>query len=329
MQRRTFIGSFCMGSLAAIHALLAQQKSKFYRIGVVGLSSGSELAGPTPRAPTQLAFLRGLRELGYVYGEHFIIEAHGSEGQQDRMTGIAAELVAAKVDVIVATGAALWALKQATSTIPIVMAANSDPVGLGLVQSLSRPGGNITGLSLQTIETTGKRLELIREIVPGDAPIAVVWNGTTLANWRAAQDAARDRGWKLMSLEIGDIVELDRLLKSAVDAGAGALALFAAGILFPNRWRVAELVAGTRLPAIYELRQYVEAGGLISYGPEINDVWFRAAGYVDKILRGASPANLPVAQPTKFETVVNMIAARALNVTVPPALLVRADELIE
>src|SRR5262245_21439791 len=209
------------------------------------------------------------------------------------------------------------------------MAATSDPVGQGLVESLARPGGNITGMSLQAAETTSKRMELIRELVPGNAPIAIVWNAQTSAQWRVAQEAARQRDWKLVSLEVREFAEFDRALQSAVEARAGAIVVIAAGVMYPNRTRVAELIATARLPAIYELREYVEAGGLVSYGPDIDDVWFRAATYVDKILKGAKPADLPVEQPVKFQTVINNKTARALGLTVPASLLVRADEVIE
>jgi putative tryptophan/tyrosine transport system substrate-binding protein len=242
---------------------------------------------------------------------------------------LAVELVRLQVDVIVATGAALPALKQATSMIPIVMAASNDPVAQGYVQSLGRPGGNITGLSFQSLETTGKLLELLKELVPGTAPVAVIWNKAGIVNWRAAETAARERGWKLLSLEIRDADEIEGAFSAATSARAGAVLVFAASILFPRARRVAELAAKSRLPTMYELRSYVEAGGLISYGPDINDIWRRAAVYVDKILKAAKPGDLPVEQPTKFELVINLKTTKALGITVPQSMLLRADEVIQ
>jgi putative ABC transport system substrate-binding protein len=268
-------------------------------------------------------------ELGYVYGQHFVTESRGIEGKPERSPILAAELVRLQLDVIVASGPTLPALKQATSTIPIVMAAASDPVGSGYVQSLGHPGGNITGLSLQATETTGKRLELLKEIVPGAAPVAVIWNKSGVADWRAAEAAARDRAWKLLSLEIRDADELEGALRAAIEARAGAVLVFAASVLFPNARRVAELAAKSRLPAMYDLRPYVEAGGLFSYGPDIIDIWRCSAVYVDKILRGAKPADLPVEQSTKFELMINLKTAKTLGITIPQSLLLRADEVIQ
>ena len=231
--------------------------------------------------------------------------------------------------MIVAPGYALSALKQATSTIPVVMAAANDPVAQGYVQSLGHPGGNFTGLSFQSVETTGKLLELLKEIVPGAAPVAVLWQRSSIVNWRAAEAAARERGWKLLSLEIRDLDEIEGAFRAATGARAGAVLVFAAGILFPHTRRVVGLAAKSRLPAMYELRPYVEAGGLISYGPDINDIWRRAAIFVDKILKGAQPSDLPIEQPTKFELVINLKTASALGLTIPNSLLLRADEVIQ
>jgi putative ABC transport system substrate-binding protein len=231
--------------------------------------------------------------------------------------------------VIVAAGPAIPALKQATSTIPVVMAASSDPVGLGYVQSLGHPGGNVTGLSLQSTDTTGKRIELLKELVPSAASVAVVWDRASLLYWQAAQAAGRERGWKLLSLEIRDSGEIERIFRAATDARAGALLVSAAALLFPQAQRIADLAARSRLPVMYELRPYVEAGGLISYGPDINDIWRRAAVFVDKILKGADPANLPVEQPSKFELVINLGAAKSIGLTIPPSLQLRADDVIQ
>jgi len=300
-----------------------------YRIGILGLGATSDLVGPQPWSPSTNAFLRGLRELGYVYGEHFVTEPRGAEGKPECFPGLAAEMVRLQVDVIVAPGGALPALKQATSTIPIVMAAAGDPVGSGYIRSLGHPGGNVTGLSLQAIETTGKRLEILKEVVPAAALVAVLWDGTSAAYWQAAEVAARERRWTLLSLEIRNAGEIEGAFRAATGARAAALLVFAAALLFPHARRVAELAAKSRLPAMYELRPYVEAGGLISYGADIIDIWRRAAVFVDRILKGANPANLPVEQPSTFELVINLKAAKSIGLTVPQSVLLRADEVIQ
>ncbi len=309
-------------------AARTQPARKIYRIGILGNFEVSDAAGPQPRNPSTSAFLRGLRELGYVYGEHFVTEPRGSGGNPSRFAGLAAELVRLQVDVIV-SGPALPALKQATSTIPIVMAAAGDPVGSGYIHSLGHPGRNFTGLSLQSVETTAKRLEVVKQLVPGVAPVAFIWEPSSFLYWQAAEAAAQGRGWKLVSLEIRDAGAIEEAFKAATDARAGTLVVSGAGVLFPQARRVAELAAKHQLPAMYELRAYVEAGGLISYGPDIIDIWRRAAGYVDKIIRGARPADLPVEQPTKFELLINLKAAKALGLTIPPSVLARADEVIQ
>jgi putative ABC transport system substrate-binding protein len=328
MDRRVFLGGLASGMLAVSRSVSAQPARKVYRIGILASATSSELTGPNPRTPSIHAFLRGLRELGYIYGEHFVTEARGSAGRPERLTHLADELVRLPVDVIVAAGFAMPALRKATSTIPVVMAAASDPVGLGYVRSLARPGGNVTGLSLQSIETTGKRLELLKEIIPGAAPVAVLWDRPSEAYWQAAAAAARARDWKLLSLEIRETGDIERAFKAATDAGVGALLVFAAGLVFPEARRVAALAAKSGLPTMYELRPYVEAGGLISYGADITDIWRRAAVFVDKILKGASPADLPIEQPSKFELVINLKTAHTLGLAIPQSVLLRADEVI-
>jgi putative ABC transport system substrate-binding protein len=329
VDRRTFIGSLALGSLAVPRGARAQPARKVYRIGMLTVGwTTSDMAGPQPRSSSVNALLRGLRELGYVYGEHFVSEPRGAEGKIERFPILAAELVRLQVDVIVAGGPLLAALKQATSTIPIVMGGAEDPVGLGLVQSLGHPGGNFTGLSNQGVELTGKRLSLLKELVPGTAPVAVLWDRAALPNWQAVEAAARERGWKLMSLEVRDAGEIEGALKTA--AGARAAALLTTGpVAFRNARRIAELAARTRLPAMYSYRPQVEAGGLISYGADLDDIWWRGAVFVDKILKGAKPGDLPVDQPTKFELVINLKTAKALGLTIPPSLLQRADEVIQ
>ena len=328
MDRRLLIGILAVGTLAVPCITAAQSARKLYRIGILTLRAASELVGPQPQSPSIKALLRGLRELGYVYGEHFVTEARGGGGRPERFPSLAAELVRLRMDVILAAGPALPALKQATSTVPVIMTATLDPVRQGFVQSLGRPGGNFTGFSLQSPETIGKRLELLKELVPDAAPVAVLWDQSSILDWQAAEAAARERRWKLLSLEIRDAGELEGAFRAATDARAGALLVSAGGLLFPNARRVAELTAKSRLPSMYGLRDYVEAGGLISYGPDIKDIWRRAAVFVDKILKGASPAHLPVEQPSKFELVINVKAAKALGLAIPQVMLLRADEVI-
>ncbi len=329
IDRRRLIGTAATSLLIAPLATHAQAVRNVHRVGILGNNLTADATGPQPRGPYTGVFLRGMRELDYVFGEHFVTEPRGSAGKPERFPDLAAELVGLQQDVIVAAGQALPALKRATSTIPIVMMGSSDPVAQGYVQSLARPGGNMTGLSLQAIETTGKRLELLKQLVPGAAPVAVMWDREQFPKWQAAEAAARARGWKLLSIEVRSAADVERAFRSATDARAGALLVTPGGTLFPQARRVAELAAQHRLPAMYELRPLVEAGGLMSYGPDIVDIWRRAAVYVDKILRGAKPAELPVEQPTRFELVISLKAAKALGLAIPQALLQRADEVIQ
>jgi putative ABC transport system substrate-binding protein len=333
MDRRAFIGSLALGALARPGDARAQTARGVPRIGILSFAgTAAEITGPDPSRPPIKALLSGLRELGYVYGRDFVTEPRAGEGRPERWPALGAELVRLQVDVIVAPGPNLAGLQQATSTIPIVMAAAPDPVGDGFVQSLGRPGGNFTGLSLQELETTGKRLELLKELVPSAAPVAVLWNNVNPNSpryWQAAEAAAGKRGWKLLKLEIRDAGEVVAAFKTATSARAGALLTIASTLLFGRARQVAELAAANRLPAMYELRTYVEAGGLISYGADVNEIWRRAATFVDKILKGAKAAELPVEQPSKFELVLNLKAAKALGLTIPPSLLARADQVIE
>jgi putative ABC transport system substrate-binding protein len=270
-----------------------------------------------------------MRELGYVYGDRFVTEARGGEGRPERFASLATELAHLRVDVIVAPGPMLSALKHVTSAIPIVMAGALDPVGEGLVKSLGRPGTNFTGFSLQSAETTPKRLELLKEIAPTATLVAVLWERTVLPHWRAAEIAAKERGWKLLPIEVRDGGELEGAIRAATAARAGALLVLGGGILFPQSRRIADLAAKYRLPAIYSLRPQVEAGGLMSYGADIVGTWHRAAVFVDKILRGANPAELPVEQPSRFELVINRKAANAIGLTVPDSVILRADAVIQ
>jgi ABC-type uncharacterized transport system substrate-binding protein len=329
MRRRTFAVGLLVGASVAIGATRAQPVRQLYRIGVLGLGATSDMVGPQPSWPSMKALLGGMRDLGYVYGEQYVTEPRGAGGNPDLYPALAAELVRLKVDVILAGGGpTVPALKQATTTIPIVMAASGDPVADGYVQSLAQPGGNITGLSLQSPEATGKRLELINELVPRPAPVAVFWNGASIQASKAAEVVAKERSWDILPIEIREARTVEAAFKLANDGHAKAVLVLAAGILFPQAKRVAELAAKYRLPAIYELRQYVDAGGLISCGANINEIWRQAAGFVDKILKGAKPGDLPIEQPVKFELVINLKAAHALGLAVPPTLLLRADDVI-
>ncbi len=330
MDRRVFIRSLALGILALPRVAHTQPARKVYRIGILSaFTPTSEMVGPQPRSPFVNALLRRLRELGYVYGEHFVTEPRGGEGRPERYQSLAVELVRLQVDVIVAPGPMLRALKQATTTIPIVMAAAGDPLSLGVVQSLAHPGGNFTGFSLQLLETTGKRLELLKELVPTAGLVAVLWDRVGPSVWQAAEAAARERGWKLLSLPIGDASEIEGAFKIASGARAGALLVFASGVLDWHARRIAELAARSRLPTMYDLRPYVEAGGLISYSADLIDIWRRAAVFIDKILKGAKPSDLPVEQPIKFELVINLKTAKALGLAIPQSLLLRADQMID
>jgi putative ABC transport system substrate-binding protein len=335
IDRRSFIAGLAVGALSGPGVVRGQSGRNLYRIGILGsgIRTASELAGPQPKSPFIVALLRGLRELGYVYGVHFVTETRSAEGKIERFPSLAAELVGLKVDVIVASGPALPALKQATSTIPVVMVAAAAPVSQGLVQSLARPGGNFTGLSLQLAETTGKRLELLKELAPGPSPVGTLWDrlgalGTS--SWEAAQSAARQRGWALVSLDIREFAgKIEGAFKAASDAGAGALLVQPSALFEQNAARIAELAVRRRLPAVYGLRLYVEAGGLMSFSADLIDMFHRAAVFVDKILKGARPADLPVEQPTKFDLVVNLKAAKPIGLTIPPSLLSRANDVLQ
>ena len=330
MDRRTLIGSLTLlGVLVVPRAARAQPARKVYRIGILGLGQEtSEMTGAHPKSRYVKALLDGLRELGYVYGEHFVTEPRGAEGRPERYPGLVAELLPLGVDVIVTVPTSLPALKQATSTIPIVVTGAADPVGDGFAQSLGHPGGNVTGLSDQNLELIGKRLELLKQLVPTTAPVAVVWSRSGAKVWQAAEAAARERGWKLLSLEIRDADEIEGAFRAATAARAGA-ALMQSGLLFRNVRQLADLAVKSRLPTIYSFRFFVEAGGLMSYAADLIDIWRRTAVFVDKILKGAKPGDLPIEQPTKFELVINLKTAKALGLTIPPSLLARADEVIQ
>jgi ABC-type uncharacterized transport system substrate-binding protein len=329
INRRTFLCGLTLGTLAAPLAAGARQAAKIARIGYLMLDLA---ASPHLRE----AFRQGLRDLGYVEGRNVVIEHRSAEGKLERLPALAAELVALKVDVIVA-GATLPALaaKQATKTIPIVFAFAGDPVTSGLVTSLARPGGNVTGLSGLAPELVGKRLELLTHAVPGVSRVAVLWQPggqgerTDKDMLKEAEVTARALGVRLQFVEARGPTEFDRAFSDMTRARAGALTVLAGTMFFNERRRLVELAAKNRLPAAYGSRDFVDAGGSMSYGANTADLFRRAAAYVDKILKGAKPGDLPVEQPTKFELVINLKAAKALSLTIPPSLLARADHVVE
>lgn len=327
IDRRRVIRSIGVAALAWPASVRTQPARKMARIGIVSVGGRSaDMTGPLPRNSNVRAFLRGMAELGYVFGRDFVTEPRGIDDIR-----AVAELVGLNVDMIVATGGGttLSLLKQATDTIPVIMTAAPDPVRQGFVQSLARPGSNFTGMSLQSLELTGKRLQILKELAPTATAAAVFWEPSNAELWPIAQTFGQTQGWKLVSVEIHDASEIAAAFKTAADAGAGALLIPSSGILFSRARQITELAAQNRLPAIYELRPFVDAGGLASYGADIEDIWRRAATYADRILKGTKTTELPIEQPTKFEFVINARAARALNLTIPPSILVRADQTIE
>ena len=326
MRRREFIT--LLGGAAAwpVAARAQQAASKLPTIGFIGEST------PSGQRQWVAAFVQRLNELGWIEGRNVAIEYRWAEGRNERFAELSAEIVRRKVDVIVTQGTpAVFAAKQATSVIPIVFPIAGNPVANGLVASLARPGGNATGLTNQTADLAGKRLELLREVVPGLRRLAIMAN---VDNPSVALDVDQVRvAADALTLEVAtskirraeDIAPAIEALQGRVDA------LYVAGdpLVTTNRNRVAILSVAARLPSIYGNRENIEAGGLMSYGPNLSDLHRRAADYVDKILRGAKPADLPVEQPTKFDLAINLITATALGLTIPPALLARADEVIE
>jgi putative ABC transport system substrate-binding protein len=328
-RRRRLVLALMAGALAAPLASFAQQPAKIARIGFL------HAASPEGIGDVHLqAFRDGLRELGYVEGKNLQLEVRWGEGKLERLPALAAELVQAKVDIIVAaTSPSVAAARQATRVIPIVMPTSSDPVGDGLVASLAHPGGNITGLSQMAPELGEKRLQLLKEIFPKVShAMAVLWNPAYVgmrARFQQAQVAAPAVGLTVRSVEVRDTRELDAAFEAIAREHPEALLLLVDPFTFSQRSRIVEFAAEQRLPAIYESRDFVDVGGLISYGPNIPDQFRRAAAYVDKILRGAKPADLPIEQPTKFELVINMRAAKALGIKLPESILLRADRVIE
>ena len=308
--------------LALCGSAQAQQATKVPRIGYLtgGDSSPNE------------AFVQGLRDLGYFEGKNIVIEVRNADGTMDRLPDLAAELVHLRVTVIVAVGGqATVPAKHATSTIPIVFTLVSDPVGAGLVSSLARPGGNLTGLSSVSTDLSGKRLELLKEAIPKVSRVAVLYDPTDrskIAEVKEIKSDARSLGVQLQALEVRRLDEFENAFKTASRAKAGAILVLPTSILNSNRKRIADLAVKNRLPTMLATSQHMDAGALMSYGPDYADLYRRAAVYVDKILKGAKPADLPVEQPKKFEFVVNLKTAKQIGLTIPPNVLVRADRVI-
>ena len=323
MERRTFMTLVSGGLLAAPLATEAQQARKVPRVGV--------LAGQSAEiSPPILTLREGLRELGYVEGQNIAIEWRWAHGKDERFPDLAAELVSLKVDIIVApTTASAQAAQRATKTIPIVMGFVTDPVALGVVANLARPGGNITGLGVPTPEIAGKRLQLLREVAPTVARIAVLSDPSQPADLRGTEAAAQALGVQLQVWKVRSGGELDRAFAAIARERAAGIIILGSTTLFAYRARIAQLAVRHRLPTSAWARELTEAGCLMSYGPNLPDVVRRAAYFVDKILKGAKPGDLPIEQPTKFDLVINLKTAKALGLTIPPSLLGRADEVIQ
>jgi putative ABC transport system substrate-binding protein len=330
MDRRAFLHTLAIALLAAPLAAEGQQAAKGARIGY--LVTTSLAASPHLHE----AFRQGLRDLGYVEGRNLVIEYRFAEEKRERFPALAAELVALKVDVIVAPNtAAALAAQQATKTIPIVFAVAADPVTSGLVTSLARPGGNVTGSSILAPELVGKRLELLTQAVPGVSRVAVLWQpggageGTEKDMLKGAEVAASALGVRLQFVEARGPADVDRAFSEMTRARAGALTVLPSAMFGSQRRRLVDLAAKNRLPAVYTSREFVDAGGLMAFGPNQADLYRGAATYVDKILKGAKPGDLPVEQPTTFELVINLKAAKAVGLTIPQSVLARADHIVE
>jgi putative ABC transport system substrate-binding protein len=327
MNKKITVLALCAALFSLYLPAEAQQPTKIPRIGYLGFGSPSTI-------PTRIeAFRQGLRELGYVEGKNIFIEWRSAEGNADRLPSLAAELVRLKVDIIVTNGPySTRAAKAATVTIPIVMAAVGDPVGDGIVASLARPGGNITGLSSVAPELSGKRLELLKEIVPKLSRVAVFGTSTNpgnAQNSREADIAAKAFGVKLQYIDLLSLNDIETGFRAASKGRADAILLLPGPVVNLRRAHITDLAMKSRLPAIYPQTEYTEVGGLMYYGTNTPDLFRRAATYVDKILKGAKPADLPVEQPTKFELIINLKTAKQIGVTIPPNVLVRADRVIK
>jgi ABC-type uncharacterized transport system substrate-binding protein len=329
--RAALASGLAAGLLAMSLGAGAQPAAKVARIGYLSLHQAA--ASPGNRD----AFVQGLRDRGYVEGRNLVIESRDAAGKAERLPALAAELVALKVDVIVSAGGSLATLaaQGATTTVPVVFPAVGDPVAERIVSSLARPGGNVTGLSVVSPELIVKSVELVKQVVPRASRIALLIRpDSTLEHVlkervKATDVAARTLGMRLQVVEARGAEDLERAFSDVVKARADAVSVAATPLFDVHRHRITDLAIRHRLPTVYTVRTYVEAGGLMSYGPDVSDLFRRAAGYVDKILKGARPGDLPVEQPTKFELAINLKAAKTLGVTIPPSLLQRADHVVQ
>jgi putative tryptophan/tyrosine transport system substrate-binding protein len=327
MTEKIILLALCSLLLVPCSTVEAQHPQKIPRIGIL------ELASPAASASQLKAFQQGLRELGYVEGKNIILEYRYADGRLDRLPELAAELVGSKVDVIVtrSTGS-IRAAMNATKTIPIIFPSAGAPVEDGLVASLAKPGGNVTGLTQLSAELDGKKLDILKQAAPKVTRVGLLWTvGSARVGERSreADPAAKALGMRLHSLELKDSGDFGRIFDAAKQAGIEALSLAPSPLLFTHRAVIFDFVAKNRLPAMYSTKDFVEAGGLMSYGQDIIDNWRRAATFVDKILKGAKPADLPVEQAMKFEFIVNLKAAKQIGLTIPPNVLARADRVIK
>jgi putative ABC transport system substrate-binding protein len=320
---------FCLlitALLPAVFSVEAQQPAKASRIGFIM----ADASGSDPRVD---AFRQGLRELGYVEGKNIGVEYRFAEGKEDRLLKLVAELVSLNVEIIVTDGTAVTrAVKNATKTIPVVMASDGDPVGNLFVASLARPGGNITGLTNLLAGLSGKRLEILKDAIPGMSRFGIIWNPenpSSITGFKETQVTAQSLGVQLQSLEVRGPNDFESAFQAAKKGQAGALTVVSDSVMFAYRTRLLELAAKQRLPTMHTQSLWVQDGGMISYGTYFPDLYRRAATYVDKILKGAKPADLPVEQPRKFELVINLKTAKQIGLTIPPNVLARADKVIK
>src|SRR5713226_8197660 len=330
MYGRAFLGTMAGGLLAAPRAAEAQPSGKVPRVGYLSIFSPSN-----PYPPSE-AFWQGLHDLGWIEGQNISIERRFAEGKAQRLPDLAVELVRLRVDLIFAESTpAAREVKQATTTIPIVFSPIADPIGSGLVANLARPGGNITGITFMAPELGGKRLELLKQAVPGMIRVGVLSHpgdpseATVKSVLEQTEAAARALGVQILHLEVQGPNDFDRAFAAMSRERVGGLILIPSAMFVDERRRVVNLMVKDRLPAMFYFREFAEAGGLMSYGPNFRELWRRAATYVDKILKGAKPGDLPIEQPTKFELVINLKTAKALGLTIPQSLLLRADEVIQ
>jgi len=327
MDRRRFMLTSVAGALAAPLAAEAQLARRIYRVGVL------EVRAVASNATNLAAFRQGLKELGLVEGQNLLIEYRSADGQPERFPELARELLQVKVDIIMTRGTpAALAAKTATATIPIVMASSGDPVGTGIIASVGRPGGNVTGLSAFATEVQGKLLQVLKEIVPQIARVAFLFNMSNpvaQAQWKEAEPAARSVGLQPHLVDVRTARDLEPALDAVVKQRAGAVIVAIDAVTQAHERPIAEALIARRLPAICREREFVDAGGLMSYGVHYADLYRRAAVYVDKILKGAKPADLPVEQPTKFEFIINLKTAKLIGLTIPQSVLYRADKVIK